>query len=406
VILAPRRQDWTEALDCKTHVVIVCPGCGGSGAVGNVAVHHAVELAKQFSVTLISDGFPAGDLPGVTTVGIRPARFGMLRRFAHVPNEIAFALRARAAITALHARLPVDFLLCHGHPMATLAARPVKRKCGVPYGLVTHGDIFDRPKGTYDPRLTWFYKQVTATAYRNADLVVALSPHMAELARRGGARPDRIVVIPNGIDPAEIGLDASETVAPRTSGDRLELLYVGRLSVEKGVDVLLGAAEILRDRGVNFGLRIVGVGPERSRLCARIERAQLGPMVRMLENVHRRALGPLYRSVDLVCVPSRSDTLPTVVLEAMAASAVVVGTDVGGIPYMVKHGVTGVVCAPDSAWAFAEALVDLASHPDAIQRMRRAAGLKATADFSWARVGQALQQAIRTHLPTSSASET
>ena len=375
-------------------VVVVCQGCGGSGAVANVARRQAVELARRIPVSLVSESFPRESLPGVERYAIRPWRFGWLRRFAHVPNEIAFALAARAAVARLHARSQVAFVLCHGHPVAALAARPLRLRSQIPYGLVTHGDIFDRPEGTYDRRLTWFYKRTTPPAYRDADLVVALSPHMAELAQRGGARADRVVQIPNGIDPAEIGLDRGEAPIHRAPDEALALLYVGRLSVEKGVDILLDAAELLMDRGIDFQLRIVGGGPEQLGLSARLERTRLGNKVTMVGTVDRRALGPLYRSADVVCVPSRSDSLPTVVLEAMAAGVAVLGTDAGGIPYMVEHGVTGIVCARNSPYELADAIARLAADRESIPGLGRAARLKAGADFSWEVVGRALQKEV------------
>jgi len=77
-----------------------------------------------------------------------------------------------------------------------------------------------------------------------------------------------------------------------------------------------------------------------------------------------------------------------------------VGTDVGGIPYMVEHGVTGVVCAADGALALADALQDSAAQTDAIKRMRQAARHKAVNDFSWASVGRALHHTIMARIDT------
>lgn len=100
-----------------SHLVVVCPACGGAGAVANVAFHQARELARSFRVTLVSDSFPAAGLEGVTFRHLNPLRFGWLRRYGHVPREVAFALSAKVAIAKLHARASVDVLLCHGHPV-------------------------------------------------------------------------------------------------------------------------------------------------------------------------------------------------------------------------------------------------------------------------------------------------
>src|SRR4029079_6031113 len=124
--------------------------------------------------------------------------FRWLHRFGHVPREIAFARSAHRALALLHQSHGLALVLCHGHPAAALAGVPLQKASKVPYGLVTHGDIFDRPKGTYDALLTQFYKSVTPKAYRNANFVVALSPHMRALALRRGAKERSVHVIPNG----------------------------------------------------------------------------------------------------------------------------------------------------------------------------------------------------------------
>ncbi len=346
-------------------------------------MHHATELAKRFKVTLVSDGFPAERIEGVTLSLLQPLRFGLLRRFSHVPNEVAFALAARTSVSRLHRTMSIDWIVSHSHLIATLVARPLRKRLGIPYALVTHGDIFDRPEGTYDPRLTKLYRCATPAAYRDADLVIALSPHMGSLAVLGGAIPERVVVIPNGIDPVEIGLSEIEPPLPPKTPDRLEILFVGRLSVEKGVDRLLEAASLLLMRGVTFRLRITGEGPEGKRLKSQAERLALGTLVEFQGPIYRPQLGAQYRSADVVCVPSRSDPLPTVVLEAMVSGVGVVGTDVGGIPFMVENATTGFLVPADDAAALADALERFVFDDSLARRMGEAGQLRARNVFNW-----------------------
>lgn len=133
---------------------------------------------------------------------------------------------------------------------------------------------------------------MTPTAYRHADLVVVLSPHMAEMAaRRGGARRERVVLIPNGIDPRDIRLGGAELAAANVARDCLELLYVGRLSVDKGVGTLIAAVALLRDRGASFRLRIVGSGPLASALVAQVSELRLDEIVQFIPAMPRLELG-------------------------------------------------------------------------------------------------------------------
>ena len=378
------------------HVAIACPSCGGGGAVANVALNQARELARYFQVTVLSDSFPDPADATFSCIKVDSWNFRWLRRYAHVPREWAFAVSVKRALKRLHKEEPVDVLMCHGHVLAALAAVGLKKETHIPHALVTHGDIFERPAGTYDARLTWLYKIVTSPAYKDADLIVALSPYMKQFAISGGADPSCLNVIPNGIDPAEIGLDEGQRY-PRIDiyADRLELLYVGRLSIEKGVDVLVHACSLLRDRGVDFRLRIAGRGPDENALRSQIATLNLQEHIHLLGYVRRNTTGQLYRSAHMVCVPSRSDALPTVVLEAMVAGVPVIGTDTGGIRFMIQDGRTGrlvpcedpeaMVCAVQKAWTDRTALL----------RMGERAHKVATEDFNWELVGKKLRDGIR-----------
>ena len=383
-----------EGLIPQAHIVIICCALGDAGSVANVALHQAYELSKRFRVTLVSDKLPAPELPGVDGLHVNPLSFGFLHRFAHVPNEIAFARAVRSAVSRLNSQRSVDVVICHSHSVATISARSLQREFGISYALVTHGEISDMPKGTYDPRQTWFYRRMAPPAYRDADLVIALSPYMASLAIRGGANPVRVSLIPNGIDPTDIGLDDIGLTSPKVATNRLELLYVGRLSMEKGVDVLIDAAALLRERGVKFRLRIAGTGVEAPRLRLQAAGLQIEDMIEFIGPVPRKQLGALYRSADVVCVPSRGDPLPTVVLEAMASGVAVVGSDTGGIPFMINHGITGLVCLVADPVAFANALEQFSTEVELACHMGEAGRQRAIREFNWQRVGELLADAV------------
>jgi 2-deoxystreptamine N-acetyl-D-glucosaminyltransferase/2-deoxystreptamine glucosyltransferase len=290
----------------------------------------------------------------------------------------------------------VDAVICHGHPVAALAAAPLTRGFGIPYILVTHGDIFDRPRGTYDPLLTRFYRRVTRPAYRRAACIVALSPHMQSLAVARGGAPDRVAVIPNGLDPAEIGLTdtGADRSVPEHSSGPLRLLYVGRLSVEKGGDILIDAAARLKEQGVPFNLRIAGTGPEEARLRAQARAGEVDDSIDFLGKVPRRQLGTLYCSADVVCVPSRSDTLPTVVLEAMAAGVAVVGSDAGGIPFLLGDGAAGWVFPSEESSALASILKACWEDPRGLTQKRQRAFLQIRNRLTWSANARALRSLI------------
>jgi glycogen(starch) synthase len=243
---------------------------------------------------------------------------------------------------------------------------------------------------------------MTPPAYSNANLVVALSPYMETLAIRGGAKPERVSLIPNGIEPADIGLDSGVPLLPRVATGRLELLYVGRLSVEKGVDVLIEAAALLRARGISFHLRIAGSGVQERGLREQVAYLQLNDIVEFVGPRPRKELGALYQSADALCVPSRSEPFGVVILEAMAAGVAVVGADTGGIPCMIDHGLNGLLCKPEDPDGFADALERFASEFGLAGRMGAAGQQRAASEFGWVTVGKLLSEAVVSVMENSS----
>lgn len=359
------------------HIAIVCRGLGAGGSVATVALRQARELRRHARVTVISDSLPE-ELHGLEAIKVRVPDFHALRRLRHVPDEVAFARAARIALRKIGSEA-LTFVLCHSHSVAYLAARQV----GVPFGFFAHGDITDRPPGMYDSRLTTFYRWVTPRAYRSADVVFVLAPYFVDIVRRGGAR--RVEIVPNGIDPADIGLEHQPPTADRPPpAGPLRVLTVGRLSVEKGIAQLIDAVTSLGDA---VTLTVVGEGP-------------LEPLVRGRANFlgprPRTTLGDIYRQHDVFCTAAVSETFGLVIAEALVSGLPVVATRAGGIPLLVEHGHNGLLVPPGDPRALAEALATLAR--DEALRARLAANARPSVlpRFAWPAIGDRIAAIIRT----------
>jgi glycosyltransferase involved in cell wall biosynthesis len=139
-------------------------------------------------------------------------------------------------------------------------------------------------------------------------------------------------------------------------------LFVGRLRIRKGVEVLLEAMKILRDRHPEARLLIAGDGEHRGSLERRAAELELGPVVRFLGRCDAARVRGLLRGARALVVPSIYEGMPLVVLEAMEAGVPVIASEVSGIPEVVEDGGTGWLVLPedpgDLADALAEALVD------------------------------------------------
>jgi glycogen(starch) synthase len=159
----------------------------------------------------------------------------------------------------------------------------------------------------------------------------------------------------------------------------LRLLFVGRTTREKGLDLLIDAGVSLRERSVEFFLTVVGdIRPDHE-LCRRAREHSLPvEFVGLRGNTEARAM---MAEADLLVVPSRYDACPVVAIEALTAGTPVVATSVGGLPELVQSGETGVVVPPDSA-ALASAISEIARDPQRHHAMRLAAR-RAGERFLW-----------------------
>jgi len=198
-------------------------------------------------------------------------------------------------------------------------------------------------------------KAILVARAGRASCVVACNHDVARELLDGGA-PAHLV--PHGVD-----LDRfPATPASPTPG--LRVLAVGRLVPKKGFDVLIDA---IAATGNGITLRIVGDGPERDALHARVAQNGVAGRVTLAGACTHTTLPAEYSKADVVVVPSVVDAsgdrdgLPNVVLEAMASGRPVVGTDVGAIGAAVEHGRTGLLVPAGSPRAIAESLETLAA---------------------------------------------
>jgi len=291
---------------------------------------------------------------GVHVEVVSPASF---RHFGIAYGHgIAGNLRARpwlvllvpAFLWSFRRAVPRDVDLLHAHWLVSGAVAMTLRK---PYVVQVWGTDLELAR-----RLPWLARPVL----RRARLVIAASSFLAGEARSLGARDVRVV--PGGVAiPVEVG-------APE---DPPHVLYVGRLSTEKGVLELVEAC-----RGLP--LVVVGDGP----LRARVPQA--------VGFVPPAELGPWYERAAVVAAPSRREGYGVAVREAMAWGRPVVACAVGGLPDAVEDGVTGLLVPPGDAAALRGALERLLEDAELRARLGAAAREKARRELSLDAAAQAL----------------
>ena len=199
----------------------------------------------------------------------------------------------------------------------------------------------------------------TADALRDADAVVAVSGNLKEIAIGLGARPDRVSMLPNGVDASAFpAIPRSE--ARRRLGmasERKILLFIGSLLPVKGVDLLLCAfaKHAFTLEATRRPLLIVaGEGPMRSRLEQLAVREGLSDAVQHLGQISREDVALWMNAADAVALPSRNEGCPNVVLEALACGTPVVASRVGAVPDLLDES-CGIMVEPNDVAALASA---------------------------------------------------
>jgi glycosyltransferase involved in cell wall biosynthesis len=273
------------------------------------------------------------------------------------------AIQALCALIVAHG---IDLL--HAHlPNAHLLAALAGRLTGRPVLATIHG----RQIGLNELEVHRLAHTHLCTVCRASEL------HALGL----GIDPQRLSCIPNGVDtslftPAPAGVPASPRAAPQIG-------FVGRLSPEKGPELFVRTALLLRERLPDARLVMVGDGPMRPAVEDLIAQYRLGDHVRLAGERHD--MPQAYRELDVLLSTSHSEAMPLAIMEAMASGVPVVATRVGGVPELVEHGGTGWLVAPGDADGLAGAVARLIQRPDEHARMAQRARARVVERFDLAR---------------------
>jgi len=292
----------------------------------------------------------------------------------------------------------------HSHTWyANLAGHLAKLLYGIPHVATTH---------SLEPHRPWKAEQLGGgyavssfcerTALEAADAVIAVSGAMKDdiLGTYPAIAPDRVVVIHNGVDTEEFHPDQRTDALPALGidPDRPYVTFVGRITRQKGIDLLLNAAERF-DPGIQVVLLPSApdtpeVGEEMRARAAALAERRAG--VLWLEQVLPRPelVEVLSNSVVALC-PSVYEPFGLVNVEAMACATAVVASDVGGIPEIVVDGETGILvhlelgsdgqpADPEGfVGSLAAAVNSLVADPAAAERMGVMGRKRAVEEFSW-----------------------
>lgn len=222
---------------------------------------------------------------------------------------------------------------------------------------------------------TWVSLQLCRT--RTVAKVICVAESIKAIHLKAGVAEAKLQVIPNGLPDAPALPDRHPADGRWLAG------YVGRLSSEKGPDLFLDSLIPLCQRHAQLDAVMLGDGPQRDALQARIDAAGLSTRIRLAG--FQRDMRPWMARLDALVISSRTEGTPMILLEAMQDGVPVVAFSVGGIPDVIEHGRSGLLAQP-------LAVQELASQLEALM-------------LDPAQAGELIAQARRTqreryHLPT------
>jgi glycosyltransferase involved in cell wall biosynthesis len=294
-------------------------------------------------------------------------------------------LAERAAIADLCRRLRPDVVHTHGYRPDVVDSGVAQRE-----EIATVTTVHGFTGGDWKNRL---YERLQRRAFRRFDAVVAVSQPLGEALVRDGV-PRRLVhVIRNAWDGADTFIDRSAARRElKVPDDGFRIGWVGRVSPEKGPDVMLQALALLGDTAVR--LSMLGDGQERDCLQRRGE--ALGVAARMTWHGTVAEAASLFRAFDVFVLSSRTEGTPMALFEAMAAGVPVVATAVGGVPEVVSPA-EAILVPPDDPTNLAAAIRETLRDPAAALDRARAARQRLEQEFAvqpWLERYETLYRAI------------
>ncbi|HEX5853619.1 MAG TPA: glycosyltransferase [Solirubrobacteraceae bacterium] len=217
-----------------------------------------------------------------------------------------------------------------------------------------------------------------AAFYGACDVVLSPSAAADEALAGIGMAPERVLRWDRGVDTSRFRPALRDFSRGRANDESITVMYSGRITREKGIDLLADAFLLARACDPRLRLQLAGGGPERERL-----RERLGESASFLGWLEGDELAAAYAAADVFLFPSSTDTFGQVILEAQATGLPVIAVAKGGPLSLVEHRVSGLLCQADAA-RLAAALLELADSPLLREHLSRGA-LRAVAQRTWER---------------------
>lgn len=282
----------------------------------------------------------------------------------------------------------INYDLIHSHYwLSGIAAQGLKSVWGAPIVHMFHtlGEMKQRIARSKEEKEGEYRIRGEREVIHSADRIVAATPaELAQLQWLYDADSRKISIIPPGVDPCRFypipADEAKEFIG--LSSEKTMLLFVGRIEPLKGVDTLIHAMAILKERGFlskhPFCLSVIGGDPESNGSFGNDEMTRLhemrqtfgvSDMITFLGKRSQETLPYYYSAAEVVIVPSFYESFGMVALEAMACGTPVVASQVGGLAFLVQDGLNGYTVPVNEPEKLADRIMELLVNQDLRRRL-------------------------------------
>jgi len=194
------------------------------------------------------------------------------------------------------------------------------------------------------------YNRINWRTLNRIEHILTVSEPSRQILIERGITPESVHVVFNAINCNDETMNTNQSV--KTLEGPIRVVAAGRLSYEKGYDVLINALALLPEDAPDFRVSIYGHGPDENKLKNMVNGLGLNGKVEFCGFIDD--VKPVFRKSDFLILPSRSEGMPNVILEAWSENLGVLSTAVGGVPDMIKSGENGLLVDKENEPALAE----------------------------------------------------
>lgn len=299
-----------------------------------------------------------------------------------------------------HYQICPDAVIVNAHDWLTsLAGKVVARRLGAMFVVTIHDMVVSKRFGQLDNE-SKYVANIERWVCQEADRVICVSRYTRdEVIKHYDAPPDRTYAIHNAVAMESFAEPDVKLLhrfrAAVAKDDEQVVLYVGRLDREKGIDVLLRAfGQVLR-RGIRAKLVVAGSGVLESVLRKQATEQGIAGAVVFGGYAKGEVLTYLYRSAQVLAVPSLYEPFGIVALEGMASGNAVVASASGGLTEIVEHGKSGLLFRPGNDADLTKCLASVLADPGLRNRLARNGERRAREVFNWERVAELTREVYK-----------